>query len=296
MRQRVIEAGERGIYVSIMLFDGWSVESKTSNHNPWKGHPFKLQNNINGIDGDTNHDNQGGETHTLANSQVTALQEAYVRKVIDTINDLDNVLYEISNESTYSSGNTTWQYHMINYIKNYEEKKTKKHPVGMTYQWPNNPNSDNTALYNSPADWISLGGSVNLKTYVPPAANGLKVILADTDHLCGICGIRQWVWKSFTRGENPIFMDIYDEVKSGRGLPFERNINDEDIRINLGYVREYANRMNLVAMKPQPGLCSTGYCLANPAASGAEYLVFLPSGKMIANFLNAAEIDKNPLI
>ena len=29
---------------------------------------------------------------------VTALQEAYVRNVIDTVNDLDNVLYDICNE------------------------------------------------------------------------------------------------------------------------------------------------------------------------------------------------------
>jgi hypothetical protein len=32
-----------------------------------------------------------------------AIQEAYVKKVIDTVNDLDNVLYEISNESRGSS-------------------------------------------------------------------------------------------------------------------------------------------------------------------------------------------------
>ena len=43
-------------------------------------------------------------------SAVTALQEAYIRKVIDTVNDLDNVLYEISNESNsdFSPGKVTW--------------------------------------------------------------------------------------------------------------------------------------------------------------------------------------------
>ena len=40
---------------------------------------------------------------------MTALQEAYVRKVIDTVNDLDNVLYEITNEAGVyrPSGSTT---------------------------------------------------------------------------------------------------------------------------------------------------------------------------------------------
>ena len=89
MRQRVIAARDKGLYVSIMLFDGWSIESKFSGHQPWKGHPYKLSNNINNINGDLNNDGQGSETHTLANSNITLIQEAYVKKVIDTVNDLD---------------------------------------------------------------------------------------------------------------------------------------------------------------------------------------------------------------
>lgn len=275
MRQRIIQAGNRGIYVSIMLFDGWSVESKQSGHQPWKGHPYKLSNNINNINGDVNNDGQGGETHTLASSQVTALQESYVAKVIETIHDLDNVLFEVSNESSGSS--TAWQYEIINYIKTYEQSHGyKKHPVGMTWQYPNGSNTD---LTNSPADWISLGtNGVDLNTYVPPVATGNKVIISDTDHLCGICGIRQWVWKSFTRGENPIFMDIYDNATSGRGAPFT-NTNEVTIRNNLGYVHAYASRMELTAMTPtsDTSLCSTGYCLRKPTTNGAEYLVYRPA-------------------
>jgi len=101
MRQRVIEAGTRGVYVSVMLFNGWSVTTKPGFelNNPWKGHPFNVANNINGIDGDTNHDGLGLESQMLGNAALTALQDAYVRKVIDAVGDLDNVLYEISNES-----------------------------------------------------------------------------------------------------------------------------------------------------------------------------------------------------
>ena len=59
MRQRIIQAGDMGFYVSIMLFDGWSVESKFGGHEPWKGHPYKLSNNVNNINGDVNNDGQG---------------------------------------------------------------------------------------------------------------------------------------------------------------------------------------------------------------------------------------------
>jgi hypothetical protein len=299
MRQRIIDAGAQGIYVSVMLFDGWSVESKFGGHDPWPGHPYNKNNNINGVDGDVNKNGQGDDTHKLVtNSPVLSYQEAYVKKVIDTVNDLDNVLYEISNESPGDNpdtpqmdGSKDWQYHMINLIKSYESSKPKQHPVGMTWEWLY---GNNQTLYNSPADWISLGGNLNLNTYVPPVTDGSqssKVIIADTDHLCGICGSQQWVWKSFTHGENPLFMDWYDPATSSRGGDYS-NPNEQEVRRNLTYTRDFANRMNLVAMTPQPSLCSTGYCLANPGATDAEYLVFLPSGATVSSILGQLGIHK----
>lgn len=289
MRERVMQAGARGIYVSIMLFDGWSVESKFGGHNPWDGHPYNLLNNINNINGDVNGDGQGGETHTLVNPRIKALQEAYIRKVIDTVHDLDNVLYEISNESTGNADVTAWEYHMIDYIRDYEAGNPRQHPVGMTKEYPGGESGD--YLLASPADWISPGGD----TSNPSVAYGSKVILADTDHLCGICGDQRWVWKSFTRGENPIFMDIYDNATSGRGMPFT-NEKEVEIRNNLSYVRSYAFRVDLVVMVPHDELCSSGYCLANPVASGAEYLVYLPEGATFANFLTQLHVDKTPAV
>src|SRR5215208_7860469 len=55
MRERLIEAHDRGFYVSVMLFDGWSVDSKYEAHVPWLGHPYNIVNNVNNIDGDVNH-------------------------------------------------------------------------------------------------------------------------------------------------------------------------------------------------------------------------------------------------
>lgn len=281
MRERITAAGNRGIYVSIMLFDGWSIEKakgQFGQNNPWRGHPFNKNNNINQIDGDPNHNDSGEETQTLSVPEITALQEAYIRKVIDSVNDLDNVLYEISNESHNNS--EAWQVHLIEYIKTYEAGKPKQHPVGMTSPWPGGYNPD---LYASPADWISPNNGDGISYTDPPAADGSKVVLADTDHLCGICGDRKWVWKTFTRGQNPIFMDGYDGA--GFGVGGEGfNFNDPNwvnLRRNLGYTRVYANRMNLASMRPLPDLASTGYCLANPATQGGEYLVYLPTGGQV---------------
>lgn len=272
LRQRVAEAQQRGMYVSIMLFSGWGIEGKGTPGNPWPGHPYHRDNNINGIDGDPNRNGRGEETHTLEIPAVTALQEAYVRKVIDTVNDFDNTLYEISNESHGRS--TQWQYHLIDYIKKYELNKPNQHPVGMTVEYPE---SDNSKLFASQADWISPAGDIER----PSTADGQKVIISDTDHICGICGDRAWVWKTFTKGGNPIFMDAYDgAVLVAPTIPADP-LNYEpwvSIRRNLGYTLAYANQLNLAEMKPEPTLASTGYCLAKPSSPGAEYLVYLPKG------------------
>lgn len=270
LRSRVQDAGARGIYVSVMLFNGWSVTTKPgyAKGNPWDGHPFNIDNNINGINPDTNDDGSGREVQTLANSAVTALQDAYVRRVIDAVNDLDNVLFEIDNEGELSS--KSWQYHMIQLIKNYESAKPKHHPVGISAMWPNGVDAD---LYSSAADWVSPTGDLTN----PAVANGSKVVISDTDHLCGICGNTAWVWKSFTRGQNPILMDGYDGAAIGVGASDYSASNSvwEAIRKNFGYARNFSLRMNMAAAVPRGDLSSTGYCLA---VVGSEYLVFLPSG------------------
>lgn len=261
LKNRVQKAADEGIYVSVMLFEGWALQFSPD---AFEHHPFHPENNINGVNGDTNGDGSGVEIHTLGNDAVTDIQEAYVKHTIDCVNGFDNVLYEISNENHPPS--TEWQYHMISFIKDYEKKLPKQHPVGMTFQYKG---GSNQTLFNSPADWISPNPEGGY-TDNPPAADGSKVILTDTDHLWGIGGNQKWVWKSFLRGLNPIFMDPYD----GRVL---RESYDslwaEPLRKNLGYTRKFAGKMDLIRMLPKPDLASSTYCLAN---KGKEYLVYLP--------------------
>ena len=190
--------------------------------------------------------------------------------MIDTVGDLDNVLYEISNENHPPS--TDWQYHMIRFIKEYERTRPKQHPVGMTFQYKG---GSNETLLASPADWISPNPDAAApRNYRdnPPPADGRKVILTDTDHLWGIGGNPAWVWKSFLRGLNPLFMDPYD----GAVLGPRDDARWEPIRRALGQTRRFAERMNLAAATPRGELASSGYCLAAP---GEEYLVYLPEGK-----------------
>ena len=273
----MVQARDRGIYLAVMLFNGLAFPGgkEAPKRNPWRGHPFHRQNNFNGIDGDANGDESGEETHELVVPGITAIQESYVKKVIDTVNDPDNVLYEISNES--HSNSVQWQYHMIRLIKAYEAGKPKQHPVGMSVVYPDGNNQD---LLESPADWISpkehQGDSL---------INKGKVVLDDTDHWFGIGGDRKWAWKRFMEGANPVFMDGYDVSTrlDSDIIPTFLTTNPQwtSLRLNLGYIQTYANRIDLMNMVPRGELPSTGYCLSSSRHGKAQFLVYIPQGNVV---------------
>src|SRR3970282_2142707 len=150
LRARVAAARDRGIFVAVMLFQGWSVESKGLDRDPWRHHPMHRENNVNGIDGDADGDGQGVEVHTLALRAVTAVQEAYVFKVVEALNDLPNVLYEIGNELHAGPAGTAWQEHIVAVIRRLEAARPWQHPVLMSYPWP--PAEDNTKLFRGPGE------------------------------------------------------------------------------------------------------------------------------------------------
>lgn len=296
LRSRVVAAGDRGMYVGVMLFQGFSIsrKSRSRRDTPWAYHPFHQANNVNGIRGDLNADGEGYETHELRVPEITRIQEAFVRKVVDTVHDLDNVIFEIGNEC--HGGSTAWQYHMIDMIRRHERTKPKQHPIWMTFQWDgmDGPGT-NGNLFESAAEAISPGSASGTakRAYEldPPAATGDKVIIVDTDHVNpGDLDRADWVWMCFTRGLHPIFMDnppIRGNDKHPTLADWAPDGPSAKTRAALGYTLQFANRMNLAEMIPtdDADVCSTRYCLHN---SGVEYLVYQPRDEAIALQLPAA--------
>lgn len=267
LRERIGLAAEYGIYASVMLFQGWSVEFKTWGYAPgvrtWKAHPFHRDNNINGVDGDPENTDDGLATHTLAVPAVTAVQRAYVRRVVDAVHDLDNVMFEVSNESAATSASRDWQYAMVEEVKRREaELGGMRHPTWISAMWPSAPEVN---------DWLRAGPSEamspsNLRTYIgigddymldPPPGDGVKVVFADTDHIWGIGGDVDWVWRSFLRGLNPVFMDPWDgdfvvHPPYGPGA-----------RPAMGLARRLSEEIDLATMTPNGQLASSGFALAD---------------------------------
>jgi Family of unknown function (DUF6298) len=301
LREYVIAAGNEGIYISVMLFEGFGLHLSLAPDNV-EGHPFHAANNVNDIGIASINDYQV----LPLDPHVKALQEAYVRKVVDTVQDLPGVLYEVANESSGGGSvddpeflgmiglseppdlgdSTRWQYWVIDLVKQYEARMGyAAHPVGMTMQYPVRDQSKvNDVLFGSPADWISPGfddvdspmqdsrWSTN-----PPANDGAKVIISDTDHYSPMKADALWAWKSFLRGHNPILYDLgivsgVNPPDPSSGSPSFASL--EPARHAMGDTLRFAQEMDLAEMKPRGDLCSTGYALANP---GEEYLILQPN-------------------
>lgn len=306
LRSRIEAFRDAGIYVSVMLFEGWSLKKVDGTKtDPWVFHPFNAVNNVNGIDVPFSYadDDENLCLHSLRNPDVLAKQEAYVRHTVEALNDLDNVMYEIINEG----GALDWQYHIIRLVKQVEENLPHHHLVGMTHRIA--PKMFNDDLFNSPADWISPAkepldfqypGSSLLQDYQedPPAATGRKIILNDTDHLWGHGGHWRWAWKSFTRGHHVLFMDPWwrlylDSKPEETGWVFTGGITKdqpdypdfEPLRRTMGDTLRYSQRIDMARSLPAGELSSTGYCLAD---AGASYVVYAPEGGRVTVDLRAA--------
>lgn len=310
LRERVRAAGEAGIYVAVMLFEGFGLHlSPAPDH--VEGHPFHARNNVSGV-GLTS---VTGYMQLPLDPRVQGLQEAYVRRVVDAVHDLPNVLYEVANEAPGGGradpafarmlghaappdwgDSTAWQAWVIDVVRRHErERGYTTHPIGMTMQYPvPDQTRVNAPLYASAAEWVSPGyddacfaaggafagghpmapGSPPSRWYDdPPPNDGAKVVLTDTDHYAAGKGDALWAWKSFLRGHHPILMDfgLIDVVR-----PLDPSLGVppfaayEPARLAMGDTRRYAERVDLVDMVPRGDLASTGYALASP---GREYLV-----------------------
>jgi len=248
LRSRVAAAREHGLYVIIMLFEGWSVQ-----FSPGKlSHPFYFTNNIN----KTGYLKDLRDIHTLRYPAITQFQKRYVQAVLDTVNDLDNVLFEIANEAgTYS---TEWQHAMLHFVKCYESTKRVQHPVGLTYQY----GGTNEVLFKSDPDWIAPGGESGNYLLRPATATGQKVVISDSDHLAGSSlGDSMWVYKNFFQGLNTLYMDRYVGVDA---LNTEQDSLATEIRAALGQVKLIADLFDMGTMVPLPDLSTTGYALRGP--------------------------------
>jgi hypothetical protein len=209
------------------------------------------------------------------------VQRLLVKKLVDTLNDFDNIIFEVMNEASFPQS-SQWQKKIVIYAKQYEKQKAKQHLWGITAGRHN----ANPSLISGPHDWWSPDTSkVEGYDYRKggPASYTAKPVIVDSDHFgkglykaSEISKGIDLVWKTFTRGNHPILMECYDDNWAGPEFGCNNEINHvfDPIRKALGHTRAYAARFtDLSITKPSEIICSTRYCMVNP---GEDYIIYLP--------------------
>jgi hypothetical protein len=289
LRARVKTLHRAGIYAGVYLFTGeWQLRFRFRSD----GYPFSGPNNVNGVDdgyrGGAPETGVASVTMTAPNT-ITDYQGAYVKKAIDTLNDLPNVLWIVSEEAPKNS--IWWSKHLISVVRAYEKGKRYQHPIG--YAISAEP-PDDKVLYNSDADWVAPAARISPVKSCGDGKPACKVNINDSDH--SYFGMwndtpqknRNYAWENFTNGNQVLFMDPYLVyyprekrnlcVSPSNGIGSKPDPRWDNFRNNLGYILRYSRKLNLARVTPGSSLCSTRHCLAQTPAAGAEYLVYAPSG------------------
>jgi hypothetical protein len=287
MRERTKALNDAGIYAGIYLFTGEYLNKYRCSTD---GYPLTGANNINGIDdGYTSGPKGIGAINMTAPNTITKVQDAYVEKMIDTLNDLPNVLWIVSEEGP--SDSVWWNNLQIAHIRAYEAGKPHQHPIG--YGAP--LGITDTTVYNSDADWVAPYVLVSPAATCGTGKPTCKVNVNDSDHSYYRWlwhetpqQNRAWAWENFTTGNQTLFMDPYLVyyprenrnlcVSPIKGVCTGPDSRYDNLRDNLGYIVRYSRKLNLTNMAPRDRLSSTGFCLAQTPPAGAEYLVYTPSG------------------
>ncbi len=280
LRARVAALNRAGIYAGVYLFTGEFLLRFRSGTD---GYPFSGPNNINGVDdgyrGGAAETGLGSVTMTATNA-ITDLQDAYVCKAIETLNDLPNVLWIVSEEAPMKS--IWWNSHLISLVRACERTKRYQHPIG--YATLENPSE--AILYDSDADWVAPWAWVSPTNSCGTGKPSCKVNVNDSDH--SYFGMwndsprknRNYAWENFATGNQVLFMDpylVYYPRENRNLCPSPRNgigvspdPRWDSFRDNLGYLLRYSRKLNLSQVTPRSALSSTKYCLGQTPATGAE--------------------------
>jgi len=286
LRTRVQALRSSGIYVGVYLFTGeWLNIFRCRSD----GYPYTKANNVNGIDDGYTGGKKGiGSITMTAPNAITKFQDAYVEKVIDTLNDLPNVLWIVSEEAPANS--TWWNNHQIAHVRAYESTKPHRHPIGYAALI----GGQDTTLYNSDADWVAPNVKISPAKSCGSGKPRCKLNVNDSDHTYWEIWKdtpqvnRNYAWENFMNGNQVLFMDPYLVYypRQNRNLCVSEtnaicrapDARWDNVRDNLGYILKYSRKLNLTGVTPHGSLSSTGYCLAQTPSAGAEYLVYAPSG------------------
>jgi hypothetical protein len=261
LRQRVRAAHRRGLFVSVMLFQGWSMDDRGGfrDPDPWPVSPYNSDNT------DERVTKQNAALHIgLAQSQ----QLEYLSFVARKLCKEPNIIWEIVNEAHPGSLGTdnasNWQRNILEGLRS--ECKRRLTWVSCPLQTmvsPSDRQRMTEILMGMDSDIVTPCRPTPESVENPKMADGRKVIIADTDHFTPDDVTPEWVWKAFLRGQHPIFMDLSERLTWWNGDPWDPDdIRWAQVHRALGAVQDLVAAIE----KPRAGAPVSGLAALAPQA------------------------------
>ena len=266
LRALCTQAQKRGINLQLMMMDAWMIKHDYL----WRLHAFNRDNNVNGVDGD--HRNTGTGTDgkqgfcSLGNPKVLEYQKAYILKVVDTVNEFDNVYYEIANENYYSEA---WELALCDAIKAHERTMPRQH---LTIR-RDFPSHSYVVQKWDPA-------TVHAKIV---ALRHLRVpLLFDTDWVINDSDdeVRKAAWSAVASGGHFDYMDDSMEFRTVAAADKRARLHKQ-----IDYIARFVKGIMPWEMTPDDGLVKSGlaFAMGNPRVLFA----YLPTGGNVTMDLSA---------
>jgi len=257
LRNLCLAARQRGLFLHLITMDAWMLKHP----HLWKLHAFHRNNNLNGVDGDPQNTGKGTDGKlgfcSLGNPMVMDFQKAYLRKLVDTVNEFDNILIEIANENYYSA---PWEQNLCEFIRQYERSKPRRHIL-------------------MPLDLLNHSSVVQkwdpkiIHTALLEKRRLCQPLIFDTDWIINNNDdeVRKAMWTAVLSGGHFNYMDdsleFRAEPMSDRRAVLHRQI---------GHLAAFVKELRLWEMQPDDTLVRSGDAFA--MASAKELVAYLPEG------------------
>ena len=258
-------ARRRGVFLQLITMDAWMLKHPQL----WKLHAFHRDNNVNGVDGDprgtgTGTDGQRGFC-SLGNPKALAAQQAFLRRVVDAVNEFDNVLFEIANENFY---NEQWELRLCDFIHDYEKTKPRQHLV-------------------MPKDLLNHSSVVQtwevrrVHSALLEKGSRRQPLIFDTDWTINQNDdqVRQAMWAAVLSGGHFNYMDDSFQIGSEHHGDV-RGSRRASLHRQIGYLAAFMRQMRFWQMVPDDALVKAGTAFA--MASANELAAYLPTGGSVA--------------
>lgn len=260
-RKVITYARSKGIVVQLVLLDSWHNKQTIAWDNGgglvW-GMKFDYYNGTNNING-LNTANVN-EWHSPSHP-VFDYQKEVIRKAVDNLGDLPNIVYEISNENYY---NDKWELQLADFLTDYEKSKGFPRHLVMPRDLPNHDNAGAKEVDPVKTHKVMVNNFSKNKPLIADNDGG-----GDLDP----AGRRKRAWAVLTAGAHMSYfhggmaeLSELNKPETGEGMRY------------IGMVQKFLSdfSVDLRGMRPSDNLVTNGaWALAK---SGERYIVYLGSG------------------